>query len=197
MNIGSIINNALYNSGVKSTSKKSSSKTRMDVDEVLTVENINKMKQLAYRDGVRGERSQEKIMFMHQCRKKVAPDRKKLFAEAEAKASSNVKKLRYERPHEDWEYLLGIVDKLDEGSVKGQYWSDGYACMDVFDEKGELCGRFASQGGWHIEYTSAEQTVMNVLTSVYHETFLETYREFHGKNGNSASHYGSKLDVKI
>ena len=199
MNIGSIINNAMYNSGVKSTSKKSSSKTRMDVDEVLTAENINKMKQLAYRDGVRGERSQEKIMFLHQCREKVAPDRKKLYAEAEAKASGNVKNVRYERPHELWEYLLEIVDKLDEGSVKGQYSSsDDYVFMEVFDEKGELCGRYDSNTGWHIQYTSAEKTVMNVLTSVYHETFLETYREYHGKSNNTAAYMGSnsQLDVR-
>ena len=199
MNIGSIINNALYNSGVKSTSKKSSSKTRMNVDDVLNEKNINKMKQLAIRDGIKGERSQEKIMFMHQCREKVAPDRKKLLAEAKAKASMNTQKLKYERPHEAWEYLFEIVDKLDEGSVKGKYSSsDDYVFLEIFDENGELCGRFSSNTGWHTEYTSAEETVMNVLSSVYHETFLETYREYHGKSNNTAAYEvsNSKLDVK-
>ena len=199
MNISSIINNALYNSGVKSTSKKSSSKARMSVDDVLNEKNINKMKQFAIRDGIKGERSQEKIIFLHQCREKVAPDRKKLYAEAEAKASTNVKKVKNDRPHEAWEYILDIVDKLDEGSVKGQYSSsDDYVSLDVFDENGELCGRFDSNSGWHIKYTSAEQTVMNVLTSVYHETFLETYREYHGKSNNTAAYVesNSQLDVK-
>lgn len=199
MNIASIINNALYNSGVKSTSKKSSSKTRMSVDEVLNEKNINKMKQLAIRDGIKGERSQEKIMFLHQCREKVAPDRKRLFTEAEAKASMNVKKVKNDRPHEAWEYLFDIVDKLDEGSVKGQYSSyDDYVFLEIFDENGELCGRFSSNTGWHTEYTSAEETVMNVLTSVYHETFLETYREYHGKGNNNAAYVGSdsRLDIK-
>ena len=199
MNIGSIINNALYNSGVKSTSKKSSSKTRMSVDDVLNGKNINKMKQLAIRDGIKGERSQEKIMFLHQCREKVAPDRKKLLAEAKAKASMNTQKLKYERPHEAWEYLFEIVDKLDEGSVKGKYSSsDDYVFLEIFDENGELCGRFSSNTGWHTEYTSAEETVMNVLSSVYHETFLETYREYHGKSNNTAAYMGSnsQLDIK-
>ena len=199
MNIGSIINNALYHSGVKPTGKKSSQKERMDVDEVLTVKTINKMKQLATEDAIKGERGHAATIFKHQIREKVAPDRKKIFAEAEVNASRNVQKVKNERSHELWEYLLELTDKLDECSVKGQYGSDGHVFMEVLDEKGALCGRYSSNSGWHIIHTPDEEAVMNVLGSVYNNTFLAVYRAVHGKSRNAAANaeLNSQLDVRV
>ena len=102
MNIVSAVNNVLYNSGVKPAGKKSSSKERMTVDEVLNVKTINKMKQLATEDAIKGKRGHKMIMFTQECREKVAPDRKKIFAEAEANASRNVQKVKSEKHHELW-----------------------------------------------------------------------------------------------
>ena len=198
MNIASIVNNALYNSGIKPTGKKSSSKERMAVDEVLTVKNINKMKQFAAQDAIKGERGYAATIFKHQIREQVAPDRKKIFAEAEANVPRNVQKVKSERPHELWEYLLEITDKLDECSVKGQYGSDGHVFMEVLDEKGDLCGVFSSNSGWHIVHTPAEETVMNFLGKVYNDTFMNVYRDVHGKSKNTAaySESNSQLDVR-
>ena len=188
MNIGSIVNNALYHSGVKPTSKKSSSKERMTVDEVLTPKNINKMKQLATEDALKGKRGHKMIMFTQECREKVAPDRKKIFAEAEANASRNIQKVKSEKHHELWEYLLELTDRIDDGSVNGQYCSDGHVFMEVYDEKGEMCGRFGSQSGWQIVHTPTEEAVMNVLGAVYNETFISVYNSVHGKSKNAAAY---------
>ena len=198
MNIGSIVNNALYHSGVKPTSKKSSSKERMTVDEVLTPKNINKMKQLATEDALKGKRGHKMIMFTQECREKVAPDRKKIFAEAEANASRNIQKVKSEKHHELWEYLLELTDRIDDGSVNGQYCSDGHVFMEVYDEKGEMCGRFGSQSGWQIVHTPTEEAVMNVLGAVYNETFISVYNSVHGKSKNAAAYAesNSQLDVK-
>ena len=198
MNIISAINNTLYNSGVKPSSKKASAKERMEVDEVLTPKTIIKMKQLAAEDAVKGKRGHAATKFKHQIREMVAPDRKKLFAEAEANASRNVQKVKNERPHELWEYLLELTDRLDDCSVKGQYGSDGHVFMGVFDEKRNLCGRFSSNSGWHIIHTPDEETVMNVLGKVYNDTFMEVYRNVQGKSRNAAEYAeaGSHLDVR-
>ena len=198
MNIGSIVNNALYHSGVKPTSKKSSSKERMTVDEVLTPKTINKMKQLATKDAIKGKRGHKMIMFTQECREKVAPDRKKIFAEAEANASRNIQKVKSEKHHELWEYLLELTDRIDDGSVNGQYCSDGHVFMEVYDEKGEMCGRFGSQSGWQIVHTPTEEAVMNVLGAVYNETFISVYNSVHGKSKNAAAYAESnpQLDVK-
>ena len=199
MNLGPIINNALYKSGIKPTGTKYSSKTgRMSADDVLNEKTIDKMKELATNDAVKGVRGHAATIFKHQIREKAAPDRRRLFAKAEANASREVRKAKHERSHELWEYLLDITDKLDEGSVKGQYGSDEYVFMEVFDENGDICGRYDSNSGWHIKYTPDEETVMNVLGTVYNETFLAVYREYHGKNNDAPDHTEavSQLDVK-
>ena len=70
--------------------------------------------------------------------------------------------------------------------------------MEVLDEKGDLCGRFGSQSGWHIVHTPDEEAVMNVLGAVYNETFIGVYNSVHGKRKNAAAYVGSNsgLDVK-
>ena len=198
MGSGLVTNNILYNSGVKFAGKKSSSKKRMDTDEVLTVKNINKMKQLAVQDAVKGERSHAAAMFKHHIREKVAPDRKRIFAEAEKNAPKEFKKAKDERPHELWEYLLGIADEPEDSPVNGKYCSD-CGCIEALDEKGNVCGRYSSGSGWQIVYTPEEEKIMNFLGKVYNDTFMEVYRAAHGKSNNSADYSGamSLLDVRV
>lgn len=197
MNISSVINNAAYNSGVSSTGKKASSKGKKSIEEVLDVKTIEKMRQFAAKDAVKGERGHAATIFKHHIREKVAPDRKKIFAEAEANAPREVRKTKGERPHELWEYLLGIVDKLDEDLAEFQ-GSDESVYLEAFDEKGNLCGRYSSNSGWHIVHTPDEEKIMNILGKIYNDTFMEVYRATHGNGDDTAAYAGSdsQLDVR-
>ena len=173
------------------TSKKQS------VDEVVTDESLNKIRQIAYRDAQRGKRcSAEYVTYLHECREKVAPDRMKIFAEAESKINKEFEK-NPERSKTLWDYLLEhLGEPNDDCTVKGKYNADGWVNMTAYDENGEVIGTYDSRTGWTAEWSSAENSCMNLMCAEYDIA----YREFRQsmKNGSAVTfENNSKLNITV
>ena len=188
---------SLYYSGVSfsGTSKKG----KKDISDAVNEKSIEKVKQLATQDAIRGKRGIEATFYVNECREKVAPDRKKIFRETEAKMSRSVEKYKKpDRPHDVWEYLLDIVDKTEEGSFKGEYSTvDGHTFIRAYDENGEEIGTYDSKWGWDITYTKLENQAMAALNKIYNDTFREVYHETHCKKSSNTASFRSesRLDV--
>ncbi|MBD5140389.1 MAG: hypothetical protein HDT25_03100 [Ruminococcus sp.] len=176
MNLSLNLNKIGYSSTAKASGKKSAKKK--DISEGLNEKNLQKIEQLAYRDALKGERSYEATSFMHQCREKVAPDRKVIFAKAQKGMSAEIE--RFKDPTNIWVYLLDVDEKFDGGSFKGNYTrTDNHVFMRAYDENGEEVGIYDSKYGWSTTWTSAENQVWEALVNVYNSTFNEVYREVH------------------
>lgn len=177
MNLSLNLNKIGYSSNAKVSGKKSAKKK--DISEGLNEKTLEKMEQLAYRDAVKGKRSHEAASFMHQCREKVAPDRKVIFAKAQQGMSAEIE--RFKDPANIWVYLLDVDGKFDGGSYKGNYTrTDGHTFIEAYDESGEKVGIYDSKYGWKTTWNSAEKQVMATLAGVYNETFNKVYKEVHG-----------------
>ena len=176
MNLSLNLNKIGYSSTAKASGKKSAKKK--DISEGLNEKSIKKMEQLAYSDAVKGKRGHEAAIFMNQCREKVAPDREKIFVNAQKGMSAEIE--RFKDPENIWVYLLDVDKKIDGGSYKGNYTRTGnHTFIEAFDENGERIGIYSSNYGWRINHTSAEKQVMSALANVYNETFNKVYREVH------------------
>lgn len=188
---------SLYYSGVSFSG--ASKKGKKDISDAVNEKSIEKVKQLATQDAIRGKRGMEATFYVNECREKVAPDRKKIFRETEAKMSRAVEKYKMpDRPHDVWEYLLDIVDKTEEGSFKGEYSTvDGHTFIRAYDENGEEIGTYDSKWGWSVRYTNLENQTMEILSRIYNETYKSVGRELHSKNKNYTApvQSESRLDV--
>lgn len=187
----------LYYSGVSfsGTSKKG----KKDISYAVNEKSIEKVKQLATQDAIRGKRGMEATFYINECREKVAPDRKKIFSEIQAKASTSIKKYKKpERPHDVWEYLLDIVDKTEEYSFKGHHsTANGHTFIRAFDENGENIGVYDSNSSWSVRYTNLENQTMEILSRIYNETYKSVGRELHSKNNNYAASFQSESRLNV
>lgn len=196
MNLYFNTNKIGYSQNSKISDKKSVKKK--DVSEVLTEENIEKMRQIAYNDAVKGKRSHEATIFRNQCREKVAPDRKMIFANAEKGMSAEIDK--FKDPTNIWLYLLEADGHFDGGSFKGNYTRTGsHTFIDAFDENGEKVGIYDSNYGWRTNHTFAEKQVMATLAGVYNETFNSVYKAVHKSKNTSDVPFETKstLDISV
>ena len=196
MNLYFNTNKIGYSQNSKIPDKKSVKKK--DVSEVLNDENIEKMRQIAYDDAIKGKQSHKATMFTNQCREKVAPDRKKIFINAEKGMSGEIDKFR--KPENIWLYLLETDGHFDGGSFKGNYTrADNHTFIDAFDENGERVGIYDSNYGWRVKQTSAEKQVMAELSMVYNETFISVYRAVHRSKSTSDVPLETKstLDISV
>lgn len=196
MNLYFNTNKIGYSQNSKISDKKSVKKK--DVSEVLSDENIEKMRQIAYNDAIKGKRSSEAAIFMNQCREKVAPDRKMIFANAEKGMSAEIYK--FKTPENIWIYLLETDGHFDGGSFKGNYTRTGnHTFIDAFDENGEKVGIYDSNYGWRTNHTSAEKQVMSTLAGVYNETFNSVYKAVHKSKNTSdvLSETKSTLNISV
>lgn len=194
MNLYFNTNKIGYSQNSKISDKKSVKKK--DVSEVLTEENIEKMRQIAYNDAVKGKRGQEAIIFRNQCREKVAHDRKMIFANAEKGMSAEIDK--FKTPENIWIYLLETDGHFDGGSFKGNYTRTGnHTFIDAFDENGEKVGIYDSNYGWRTNHTSAEKQVMATLAGVYNETFNSVYKAVHKSKNTSDVPFETKSTIDI
>ena len=197
INLTSIGFKSPYNSNIKASG--TSKKGKKDISDAVNEKSIEKVKQLATQDAIRGKRGKEASIYINECREKVAPDRKKIFSEIQAKASTSIKKYKKpERPHDVWEYLLDIADKTDEYSFKGHHsTANGHTFIRAFDENGENIGVYDSNNGWTVRYTSLEKQTMETLSRIYNETYKSVGRKLHSKNNNYAASIQSesRLDV--
>ncbi|MDE7288713.1 MAG: hypothetical protein K2N71_04300 [Oscillospiraceae bacterium] len=195
MNLSLNLNKIGYSSAVKALGKKSAKKK--DISEGLNEKSIKKMEQLAYSDAIKGKRSHEAAIFMNQCREKVAPDREKIFVNAQKGMSAEIE--RFKDPTNIWVYLLDVDEKFDGGSYKGNYTRTGnHIFIDAYDESGEKVGIYDSNYGWRIKHTSAEKQVMAALANVYNETFNKVYKEVHRNKSKPEipSEIQANLDVR-
>ena len=195
MNLSLNLNKIGYSSTAKASGKKSAKKK--DISEGLNEKSIKKMEQLAYRDAVNGKQSHEATVFMHQCREKVAPDREKIFVNAQKGMSAKIE--RFKDPDNIWVYLLDIDEKIDGGSYKGNYTrTDDHTFIEAFDESGEKVGIYDSHYGWRTTWNSSERQVMAALANVYNETFREVYKEVHRNNSKPElpSEIQAGLDIR-
>ena len=196
MNLYFNTNKIGYSQNSKISNKKSAKKK--DVSEVLNDKNIEKMRQLAYNDAIKGKRGSEAMIFRNQCREKVAPDRKMIFANAEKGMTAEIDKLR--TPENIWIYLLEPEGHFDGGSFKGNYTrTDNHTFIEAFDENGEKVGTYDSNYGWSTNHTSAERQVMSTLASVYNETFNSVYKAVHKskKPSDVPLETKSNLDISV
>ncbi|MCM1330569.1 MAG: hypothetical protein NC253_14155 [Ruminococcus sp.] len=188
-----ITNKIGFNSAVKTSAKKSAEKK--GVSDVLTEENIDKMRQIAYDDAVKGKRGNKATVFMHQCREQVAPDRRNIFLKAEKGMSSEIGKIKNER--NIWVYLLDADGRFEGGSYKGNYTrTDNHTFIEAYDERGEKVGIYDSKYGWTATHTSAEKQVMSTLAGVYNETFNSVYKELYRNNSAVPEETNSKFNAK-
>ena len=194
MNLYFNTNKVGYSQNSKISNKKSVKKK--DISEVLNDENIEKIRQLAYRDAINGERSKESTSFLHKCRQEVAPDRKKIFVNAEKGMSAEIDKYK---EMNIWLYLLEADGHFDGGSFSGVRDKSGHVFMRAYDENGEEVGIYDSKYGWTTTWTSAENQVWEELVDVYNTTYNSVYKATHRSKNTSDVPLETKstLDISV
>lgn len=192
MNLYFNANKIGYSQNSKVSGKKSVKKK--DVSEVLNDDNIEKMRQIAYNDAIKGKQGNEATIFTNQCREKVAPDRKKIFVNAEKGMSAEIDKYK---EMNIWLYLLEADGHFDGGSFSGVQDKSGHIFMRAYDENGEEVGIYDSKYGWTTTWTSAEREVMATLAGVYNETFNSVYRAVHKSKSTSDVSAENKSNLNI
>ena len=156
-------------------------KHRKSVGEVITEENINKMREIAYKDVSegRGERSKEYLCFLNELRSQVAPDRAKLLSEAQSQLDKDIAQYAFkkgEHPDNLLEVILDAEGKLDsgDGSYNAHIGPTGCVDIKIYDENGEQVAGYATIGGYHEMQTSAEKQLSKYFCAVY----ADAYKEF-------------------
>ena len=196
MRIGSSIINSINRAyGSKPTAK---AKQRKSLGDVMTDENISKMREIAYKDVVegRGDYSNDYKTFLSELRNEVAPDKKKLLAEARSQFDDDILKERNDCPDNLLEVILEKEGKLKEsnGSYNAKISPTGYVVMKIYDENGELAVRVCSSGKYHEFQTTPEQQCGKFFSSIY----ADAYKEFSNKiKGFDSSSSVKQLDTYV
>lgn len=136
----------------------------------------------------------EYFSYLNQCREKIAPDRSRIYAEAESKMRSACRQLQKKTDKDSiLDYLLEWLSKdrkeyriLDTngslnagGSFVGRCGSTGWLNINAYDENGECIGVYCSnmEAGWRIKYTEAEETCLSALRAAYGEGMRAYFAE--------------------
>lgn len=198
MNISSAIfgNNMQKLDNIKGTNKNQRKK---DIKSAVNDETLKKMREIAYKDAknnIRG--SSEYVEFLHKCREKVAPDRKKSFDLAEQKMEQSFQMMnKSQRTGTIWDYLLYINGELDDGnSVNGQLSPDGSKFIEVKDANGELIGHYSSSTGWNSVWNSTERQCLDMLCTEYNNAFMECWNSLHSGQ-NLKNDTEQNFDIKV
>ena len=171
--------------------------SKKDLSLAVNDETLEKMRQLGYKDAKSGKQlcGSEYFSLLNQCREKIAPDRSRIYAEAESKMRSISRKLQSETgnvlPIFDYIFKAEKKDKeyriLDTsgsvnggGSFVGRCASTGWINIYAYDENGEIIGFHDSDGtksGWKTIYTKAEDACIEALSAAYAEGTKAYYAE--------------------
>ena len=170
---------------------------KKDLSPAVNDETLEKMRQLGYKDAKSGKQlcGSEYFSLLNQCREKIAPDRSRIYAEAESRMRSICRKLQSETgnvlPIFDYIFKAGKKDKeyrlLDTsgsvnggGSFVGRCASTGWINIHAYDENGEHIGFHSSDGTktyWRTIYTEAEHECIHALSAAYAEGTKAYYAE--------------------
>ncbi len=175
---------------------KKTANFKKDISEAVNDKSLEKMREIAYRDAQKGVcGSSEYISYLHECREKVAPNRTKIFAQAESKIKEIEK--NPERDKTLWDYLLEHLGEPDDDcSVKAKHHADGWVNMTAYDENGETIGKYDPNNGWITTWNSTEETSMKLLSAEYGAAFKE-YRQTMKNGDTMALENNSKLNISV
>ncbi len=198
---------SLVNSINKAYGSQSPARTkkRKSPGDVMTEENINKMREIAYNDALGDGKYESNSFrsFLFKLRDEVAPDRDKLLSEALAQFDKDIQNYAFkkgENPETLLEYILKAEGKFDSGngSYSGSRHPNGHICMDIFDENGDRVGGYSSNSGFHKFSTPKENCVGIFFSKLYHDTYLEYSNQIKNKtNVSEAISATSQLDFCI
>ena len=199
MNLVNSINKA-YGSQSPTRTKK-----RKSPGDVMTEENINKMREIAYKDVSegRGERGKEYLSFLNELRSQVAPDRAKLLAEAQSQLDTDIAQYAFkkgEHPDNLLEVILDAEGKLDSGNGSYNAHIGPTGCVDIkiYDENVEQVAGYATIGGYHEMQTSAEKQLSKFFCAVYADAYKEVTHSTNKTEIASANIDQSfQLDTKV
>lgn len=171
--------------------------SKKDLSLAVNDETLEKMRQMGYKDAKSGKQlcGSEYFSLLNQCREKIAPDRSRIYAEAESKMRKVSRQLQRETgsvfPIFDYIFKAQKKDKeyriLDTsgsvnggGSFVGRCASTGWINIHAYDENGEHIGFHYSDGAktyWHTIYTEAEHECIHALSAAYAEGTKAYYAE--------------------
>ena len=177
MRIGSSIINSINRAyGSKPTAK---AKQRKSLGDVMTDENISKMREIAYNDACGDGKYESNTFrsFLFSLRDEVAPDRAKLLSEALAQLDTDISNYAFKhgkRPETLLEYILDADGKFDHGNgLYSAHVAYGTIDMKIYDENGDRCGNYSSNSGFHYFSTPKEDSVGIFFSKLYHDAYLE------------------------
>ena len=174
---------------------KKVSSSKKDLSLAVNDETLKKMWQIGYNEAAKGKTCDaEYSSFMNECREKVAPDRKAIFAEAERKMRSACRQLQREtnvyssifdyileaEKGEGKEYrILETSGTLSGGSFRGRCGSTGWLNINAYDENGESVGVYytSMNACWRIKYTAIEEQCRLALNDAYNAGSREYYNQ--------------------
>ena len=170
--------------------------SKKDLSLAVNDETLEKMRQLGYKDAKSGKQlcGSEYFALLNQCREKIAPDRSRIYAEAESKMRSVCKQLQretgtgflifdyiFKAQKKDKEYrILETSGVLSGGSFRGRCGSTGWINIYAYDENGECIGFHSSDStpsGWRAIQTEAEKACIHALSAAYAEGTNAYYAE--------------------
>ncbi len=199
------INSSLIQNINKTFRKKANTKTKSkkSVGEVITDENINKMREIAYNDFSEGreERSKEYLSFLNELRSQVAPDKAKLLAEAQSQLDKDIAQYTVKKgvhPDNLLEVILDAEGKLDSGNGSYNAHIGPTGCVDIkiYDENGEQVAGYATIGGYHEMQTSAEKQLSKFFCAVYADVYKEVSK-LSADNRLNVSNTTVNLDINV
>ena len=170
--------------------------TKKDMSLAVNDETLEKMRQLGYKDAKSGKQlcGSEYFSLLNQCREKIAPDRSRIYAEAESKMRNVSRQLQretgtgipifdyiFKAQKKDKEYrILETSGVLSGGSFRGRCGSTGWINIYAYDENGECIGFHSSdstRSGWRAIQTEAEKACIHALSAAYAEGTNAYYAE--------------------
>ena len=196
----------LVNSINKAYGSKSSSRARKrkSPGDVMTEENINKMREIAYNDALGGGKYESNSFrsFLFKLRDEVAPDREKLLSGALAQLDTDISNYAFKHgkhPETLLEYILDAEGEFDCGNGSySAHVAHGTIDMKIYDENGDFVGGYSSNSGFHKFSTPKENSVGIFFSKLYHDTYLEYSNQIKNKTTVSGDFTAaSQLDYCI
>ncbi len=153
----------------------------------LNEETVKTVQELTYKWAMSGDSKDLKKVseYISKCWRNIEPDRKKLFAEAEAKACMAKRTSAKSRLPEDelsgiWKYMFkkksiapDVAGGLSDGKSFAANIRPSRTYIEVYNENGEVLGCYDSVNApdWHTTMTTEEHQCYDTLSRIYCDAY--------------------------